>query len=203
MTTFGYGNNETLTSHGSTVVSACRDITTVTCVDAGPGGVAAGAVSYSDTGLQDGVANRWLFVLTPNVHVTFTAKGWVLHTLGTTARIVTDTQADDYEVNAVAHSASVFSAATAPGAAGGSLAEAVPPCSNADVAPAREGVGTITLAGGVSTPEETCPGVAFGQAIGSWAPRATRWRLTGNVVGVSTLYSARLLVVDLPRTWRN
>lgn len=201
MTSFGYGENETVSSHGSTVVSACRDVSTVTCVSAGPGSVGGGAVDYTDTGLQPGVANHWVFVLTPNVHITFHAKGWVLHRLDTAARVVTDTQADDYEVNVLARSVSAFSSASAPGGSRGSMAEAVPPCSNADVAPAREGVGSITLAGGVDTPQESCPGIAFGQAIGSWSPKATTWQVTGDVVGVSTLYNARLLVVDLPRSW--
>lgn len=201
MTAFGYGNNETVTSHGSTVVSGCRDVAAVTCVDAGPGSAAAGIVDYSDDGLTAGVANHWLFVATPNVKVAFTAHGWTLHRLATAARIVTDTHADDYEINALARSVSVFSTASAPGSARGSMAEAVPPCSNADVNPLREGVGTFTLDGGVSEQQQMCPGLAYGQAIGSWARGATTWRAGGHVVGMSTLFTARLLVVDMPARW--
>lgn len=201
MTAFGYGDNETVTSHGTTVVSGCRNVATVTCVDAGPGSTAGGVVEYSDDGSAAGVANHWLFVATPNVKVTFTAHGWTLHRLATTARIVTDTHADDYELNVVARSVSVFSAASAPGSSRGSMAEAVPPCSNADVSPLREGVGTFTLDGGVSRQEQTCPGVAYGQAIGSWSRGATTWRAGGHVVGMSTLFTARLLVVDMPAHW--
>jgi hypothetical protein len=201
MTTFGYGDNETVTNHGTTVVSGCRDLSAVTCVDAGPGGIAVGDVSYSDTSLDGQTANHWLFVITPNVKVKFAAKGWKLRRLATTARAVRDTEADDYEINLVAHSVSVFSTAAAKGGARGSIAEAVPPCSNADIAPTREGVGTFTLDGGITAQSETCPGVAFGQAIGSWSSKPTTWRASGHVVGISTLYNARLLVVDQPARW--
>lgn len=201
MTTLGYGDNETVSNHGTTVVSSCRDISTVTCVDAGPGAVAAGDVSYSDSGLDRNTANHWLFVITPNVKVKFAAEGWTLHRLRTGARVVRDTEADDLEVNVVAHSVSMFSHASAKSTARGSFAEAVPPCSNAEVAPAREGVGSFTLDGGVAVQSETCPGVAYGQAIGTWAMKPTTWQASGHVVGVSTLYNARLLVIDQPARW--
>lgn len=58
MTSFGYGNNETVVAHGSTVLSACRDLSALTCVDAGPGAIAGGSVSYSDTGFTAGVAGQ-------------------------------------------------------------------------------------------------------------------------------------------------
>jgi hypothetical protein len=201
MTSFGYGDNETVTSHGATIVSACRDVSAVTCVDSGPGAVGSGGVYYSDNGLAAGVSNHWVFVLTPNVHIAFHGHGWLLHRSMTPTRLVIDVQADDNEVNVIGESASVFSTASADGGSGGSLAQAVPPCSNAHVPPLREGVGTFTLTGGTRLARQQCPGLAIGQAIGGWAPRATTWRASGPVLGASTLSNARLLVVDTPKSW--
>ena len=199
MTSVGYSDNDTFTYGGHTT-SVCSPTTTVLCVNEGPGGIAGVGVGYSDNGDEPNQANAYLFAMSGRtISYTFTGVGWRIRQVDLPFRYVDGSRSDDVGVNVGEHGASVFSTASAAGGSQGSLAEAVPPCSNSEVAPAREGIGQLFLDGGVSQQQQLCPGVALGQAIGSWTAKKTMWIAHGHIVGANTLYSTRLLEIDTPR----
>jgi hypothetical protein len=199
MTSFGYADNDTITASGR-VTSVCTPISMFACADEGPGGVAIVNVSYSDDGLRADRANRWMFVLSgADVTKRFHGTGWRLTQTTMTFRYADGAQTDLVGANLSGRSVGAATDASLTGGRYGSVAEAMPPCSNSDSAPLMAGVGRLTLDGGSSQPTITCPGLPQG-AVGSWNQRATTWTVHGFAAGASTLYNTRLLVIDLSQT---
>ena len=199
MTSFGYSDNDTFTASGK-AVSICTTATAITCAGEGPGGVALVGVTYSDDGIGASIANRWIFVASgQEVSTKFHASGWRLRQVPLRYRFTDGAAADTLGLNLAGRSVGVFTSASLAGGTSGSIAQALPPCSNAEAPPIMEGVGQLTLAGGTREESLTCPGLPHG-AIASWSARVTTWTARGFAAGSSTLYNTRLLVIDIPRS---
>jgi hypothetical protein len=201
MTSFGYADNDTVTYRGQPT-SICTPMTAIACAGEGSGGIAIVNVSYSDAGAGADVANRWIFVMSgAEITERFHATGWRLRQVSLNFRYLDGAKTDQVGANLAGKSVGVATEASLLGGRYGSLAEAVPPCSNSETAPLMEGVGRLTLDGGTQKQTITCPGLPQG-AIGSWSQAPTTWTAHGLAAGGSTLYNTRLLVIDLPESRR-
>jgi hypothetical protein len=180
---------------------------TVTTCNVGQCGVsrtatAVGAYIYSDDG-GAGSNNVVLIALDgPQVTYKLQSSGWTLETMPFYSQFLDATDQGSTAVTAGSTadgSVELFTDAALPGPSGGSIAQAMPPCSNGGPAilPVRVGAGKVTLSGGTQSPSEICPPLSS-PAIADWSPGATTWDLHGLVVGNSTLSPSRLWVTALP-----
>lgn len=144
------------------------------------------------------VHNRLYVVVEGPGEVRFSGRGWVLRTRALDHRWLASRDAEVSGVLTGTTGVQHFESASLPGGVGGSIAVGAPPCSQAGSGLTPRGVGTATLRGGTHEPSLTCPANAGRPYVTATAPAEADWRLTGPVVGESTMANVPLLVLDLP-----
>jgi hypothetical protein len=196
-TQLSHGRTDDPTIYGSEgPVTACRL--------GGPCGIGstfAGTLfAWSSDGGGKGVSNRVYIVLEgEDVAHELEADGWKLEEADFSYRYVDNIDSDAIGVAHTGRGVEVLFEAAARGGTSGSVAQAVPPCSQTIVGGVPRGVGTLALGGGAASPEPaaTCPRDA--QPLVDHAPGATTWRAHGTVAGSSDLAYTHLFVIDVPR----
>jgi hypothetical protein len=192
--TIGHNNEPEVYHDGEEVASAPCE--TPPCVVTNSGGATVFILMEDDGG--PGAMNRYYVVFEgADVNVAhFKVDGWELHeTTGLTYRYVDWRRSQGAGAAAFGHGVTFFNAAEADGGAQGSVAMAIPPCSN-NAVPGGAGAGLVTLRGGQHESTAQCPSllpVTAGHAQG-----AVRWRAEGTAVGDNTLNEVPLFVLDLP-----
>lgn len=195
-TTFGQHSQPTVFANGETITPCtiagyCEDI----YVHLG----AATVIVMSDNGGPD-VLNRF-YVVTEGTdpEVDFSGDGWVLHEAPLAFRHVGMHEAEGAGTLLVTtHGLELFLGASTEGGEFGSIAQAIPPCSQSTTNAVARGAGTLTLTGGVNGAEGHCPQIGFRPLISDHAVNATTWRAEGPVMGNNSMTHTRLFVVDLP-----
>lgn len=155
---------------------------------------------FDDEGGPD-VENRMYVTLEGPSRVRFEGSGWRLQDTRLDYRYLEASQAEASGVFTGAGAYQTFDSAHLAGGPAGSIALGTPPCSSASsVGPALvpRGAGTAVLAGGKQQVSLTCPENIGQPSMSAAADNATTWRMTGPVVGDSTLMNVPLFVVDLP-----
>ena len=123
------------------------------------------------------------------------SPGWRLTRTRLRTRYALSDHADASGARALGEGVERFGEARLPGGPHGSIAVATPPCRLLHrTGGAREGVGTATLSGGVTTPTFDCR--THLTDLTAAADRPTTWRFAGDVVGVA-MGPTRLTVIDL------
>lgn len=122
--------------------------------------------------------------------------GWQLIPTSFTYRWVNGVDSAAVGAFAGPYGVEAFTDASLRGGTSGSIAIAIAPCDANGTNAASKGIGRLTLDGGVTQPTFTCPLNA--NPVGSWATRATDWRVHGQVAGSAGGHDTRLFVLDLP-----